>query len=233
MTTSNEILQTLLSNFPLAELSSGEHQDVFESVKKRLIDAPDSGEELKNLYRVTGFSQFAMGLMWMMDRAGKNPGQIAIGLEDETLLLSSFRKAMAEQPSPGEQSTSAAEVKEAGAGEIGEADEKAFASQVEQFSESVQSGSGGTIMFLEDLVTECETIAKQGGVSELVEFCSLLVEFLKFISERELLDDVRVINIVSNVSSTVSQWANTPPDARTGIMEEALNMLRDFKSQFE
>ena len=228
MTQSNEILRTLLSNFPLAELPTGEQQSVFESVKNRLVEAPDSGEELKNLYRVTGFSQFAMGLMWIVDRAEKNPGQIAIGLEDETLLLSSFRKAMAEQFSPGQQSASAAEVKE-----IGEADEKAFAGQVEQFSESVQSGSGGTRMFLEDLVTESETIARQGGASELVEFSSLLAEFLKFISERELLDDVRVINIVSNVSSTISQWANTPPDARTGIMEEALNMLRDFKTQFE
>ena len=228
MTQSNEILRTLLSNFPLAELPTGEQQSVFESVKNRLVEAPDSGEELKNLYRVTGFSQFAMGLMWMVDRAEKKPGQIAIGLEDETLLLSSFRKAMAEQSSPGQQSASAAEVKE-----IGEADEKAFAGQVEQFSESVQSGSGGTRMFLEDLVTESETIARQGGASELVEFSSLLAEFLKFISERELLDDVRVINIVSNVSSTISQWANTPPDARTGIMEEALNMLRDFKTQFE
>ena len=228
MTTSNKILQTLLSNFPLAELSSGEQQNMFESVKNRLIEAPDSGEELNNLYKVTGFSQFAMGLMWMIDRAEKSPGQIAIGLEDETLLLSSFRKAMAEQSSPGQQSASAAEVIE-----IGEADEKAFAGQVERFSESVQSGSGGTIMFLEDLVTESETIARQGGASELAEFCSLLVEFLKFISERELLDDVRVINIVPNISSTVSQWANTPPDARTGIMEEALSILRDYKTQFE
>ena len=230
MTQSNEILRTLLSNFPVAELSSGEHQGVFESVKNRLIEAPDSGEELKNLYRVTGFSQFALGLMWMVDRAEKKPGQIAIGLEDETLLLSSFRKAMAEQSFPGQQSDSAAEV---GGGGTGEADEKAFAGQIEQFSESVQSGSGGTRMFLEDLVTESETIARQGGASELVEFSSLLAEFLKFISERELLDDVRVINIVSNISSTVSQWANTLPDARTGILEEALNMLRDFKTQFE
>lgn len=232
MTKSNEILRTLLSNFPLAELSSGEEQSVFEGVKNRLIEAPDSGEELKNLYKVTGFSQFAMGLMWMVDRVEKQPGQIAIGLEDETLLLSSFRKAMAEQSSLGQQSTSAAGVEEVGGGEGG-GDEKALAGQVEQFSESVQSGSGGTKMFLEDLVTECDTIARQGGASELVEFCFLLAEFLKFISERELLDDVRVINIISNVSSTVSQWANTPPDARTDIMEEALNMLRDFKTQFE
>jgi hypothetical protein len=233
MTKSNEILRTLLSNFPLAELSSGEQQSAFESLKNRLIEAPDSGVELKNLYKVTGFSQFAMGLMWMLDRAESNPGQIALGLEDETLLLSSFRKAMAEHPSLGQQSTSAAEVEEVRGGEIGEVDEKGFAGQVEQFSESVQSGSGGTKMFLEDLVTECDTIARQGGPSELVEFGFLLAEFLRFILERELLDDVRVINIVSNVSSTVSQWANTPPDARSGIMEEALNMLRDFKSQFE
>ena len=48
--------------------------------------------------------------MRMVDRAEKNPGRVALGLEDETLLLSSFRKAMAEYPSLEGETVSAAEV---------------------------------------------------------------------------------------------------------------------------
>jgi hypothetical protein len=233
MTQSNDILRALLANFPAAELPSGEPQRVFEIVKTRITDAPDAGEELKNLYKVKGFSDFAMGLMWMVDRAEKNPGQVSIGPEDETLLLSTFRKAMAEFAPEAAMATPVLDVGQPGGGGTGESDPKEFAGQVEQFSEAVQSGSGGTRMLLEDLASECDGIVQQGGAPDLVEFATLFGEFLKYISESELFDDVRVINILSNVSSAVSSWANTPADARAGLLEEALNMLRDFKTHFE
>jgi hypothetical protein len=233
MTDTNDILRTLLSNFPAGELPAGEPQRLFDVIKTRISDAPDSGEELNNLYKVQGFSDFAMGLMWMVDRAKKNPGQIAIGPEDETLLLSSFRKAIAghapvQAESPAEPSTPTT-----GGLEQTELDVQAFAGQVEQLAEAVQSGSGGTRMLLEDLVVECDTIKGNGGSPDVMEFTTLFAEFLKYLSENELFDDVRVINILSNVSSTVSQWANTPADGRAGILEDALNLLRDFKSHFE
>jgi len=232
MTQSDDILRALLANFPAAELPTGEPQRVFESIKARLTDAPDAGEELKNLYKVKGFSDFAMGLMWMVDRAEKNPGQVSIGPEDETLLLSSFRKAMAEVAPQTAAATPVDEVARPGGG-TGESDPRVFAGQVEQFAESVQSGSGGTRMLMEDLAAECDSVVQQGGDPEFVEFATLFAGFLKFISENELFDDVRVINILSNVSSGVSGWANTPADARAGLLEESLNMLRDFKSHFE
>lgn len=233
MTQSNDILRALLANFPAAELPSGQPQRVFESIRARLTDAPDAGEELKNLYKVKGFSDFAMGLMWMVDRAEKNPGQVSIGPEDETLLLSSFRKAMAEVSPQAAAATHVQDLVQAGGGGTGEADPTVFAGQVEQFVEAVQGGSGGMRMLLEDLVAECDSVVLRGGAPDLVEFTTLFGEFLKFISESELFDDVRVINILSNVSSSVSSWANTPADARAGLLEEALNMLRDFKTHFE
>jgi hypothetical protein len=232
MTQFNEILRALLANFPVAELPSGEPQRVFEKIKTRLSDAADAGEELKNLYRVKGFSDFAMGLMWMVDRAEKNPGQVSIGPEDETLLLSSFRMAMADRSSPSPEAAPVQDLGEAGGG-AGQSDPRVFAGLVEQFAEAVQSGSAGTRMLLEDLVAECDGVVQQGGAQESTDFAQSLGEFLKFISESELLDDVRVINILSNISSTVSGWANSPSYAQTGILEEATNMLRDFKTQFE
>jgi hypothetical protein len=232
MTQSDDILRALLANFPVAELPAGEPQRVFENIKARLTDAPDAGEELKNLYKVKGFSDFAMGLMWMVDRAEKNPGLVSIGPEDETLLLSSFRKAMAEAVPQAATTAPAPELTPSGGGP-GKSDPKAFAVQVEQFAESVQSGSGGTRMLLEDLVTECDSVVQQGSEPDFVELATLFAGFLKYISENELFDDVRVINILSNVSSGISGWANTPVDARAGLLEEALTMLRDSKSHFE
>jgi hypothetical protein len=99
--------------------------------------------------------------------------------------------------------------------------------------EVVQSGIEGRGAQLESLFNECEGIAKHSSDVDFKQFGSLLSDFLKYIAESELLDDVRVINIVSNISSSVSQWAIAPPDARHGLMEEALGMLRDFKTHFE
>jgi hypothetical protein len=233
MTESNDILRALLANFPATELPPGEPQGLFESIKTRLTDAPDADEELKNLYKVKGFSDFATGLMWMVDRAQKNPGQVSVGPEDETLLLSSFRKAIGGVTPPAVEEAPMPEPAPPGAAGSGESDPRIFAGQVEQFAESVQSGSGGTRMLLEDLAVECASVAQQGGAADLVEFATLFEEFLKFISEGELFDDVRVINILSNISSTVSSWANTPADSRSGLLEEALNILRESKSHFE
>lgn len=230
MTKSNDILQALLSNFPVSELGADEHRNLFESLKNRLIDAPDSSDELKNLYKVKGFSDFAMGLMWMVDRAEKNPGQAAIGPQDETLLLSSFRKAMGESLGTGEGTASEAPPATA---ESGTFDEKGFAGQVEQVSDAIQSGSDGAKLLIENLVTESRAIAERGASAELTEFCSLLAEFLNYIAAGELLDDVRTINILSNVSSGILQWSDTPAEGRADVLEEALSMLRDFKSHFE
>jgi hypothetical protein len=205
---------------------------VFENIKTRLVDAPDAAEELKNLYKVKGFSDFATGLMWMVDRAEKNPGKVSIGPEDETLLLSSFRKAVSEGPLEASEVAPEQALGQKG-GATGESDPRVFAGQVEQFAEAVQSGSGGMRMLQEDLAADCESIAQEGGAPDLVEFATLFGDFLKFISEGELFDDVRVINILSNISSTVSGWANAPADGRAGLLEEALNVLRDFKTHFE
>jgi hypothetical protein len=232
MTQSNDILRALLANFPASELPSGEPQRVFENIKTRLADAPDAAEELKNLYKVKGFSDFATGLMWMVDRAEKNPGKVSIGPEDETLLLSSFRKAVSEGPLEASEVAPGQELGPEG-GTTGQSDPRVFAGQVEQFAEAVQSGSGGMRMLLEDLVADCESIAQEGGAPDLAEFASLFGEFLKFISESDLFDDVRVINILSIVSSTVWVWANAPVDGQAGLLEEALIVLRDFKTLFE
>jgi hypothetical protein len=226
MTQTNEVVRTLFANFPIAELGSDEQRRVFDSLKTRFGQTPDAAVELKNLFKVKGFSDFAAVLMWILERAKKDPQLAATSPEDETLLLSTFRRALGD---PGSSSAPAAS---AGVG-TGAIDERDFASQLERFSEVVQSGTKGRGALLESLLNGCDRIVSRTLDDEFKQFGSLLGDFLKYIAEGELLDDVRVINIVSNISSSVSQWAISPPEARHGLMEEALGMLRDFRTHFE
>ncbi len=230
MTQTNEAVRSLLANFPVAELASEEHRRVFEKIKNKLQESSDAREELKDLYRVKGLSDFATALMWIVDRSGKAPELAAITPEDKTLLLSSFRRAVG-GAEPQEVSPAAPQ----GAGDVGTGggDDSAFAAQLEKFSEAVQSGTEGRSLLLEGLFDECEAPPTPGQPDNFNQFKSLMAEFLKYIAENELMDDVRVINIFSNISSTVCQWAISPPEARAGLMDEALTPLRDFKTHFE
>jgi hypothetical protein len=226
MTQTNDVVQTLFANFPIAELESEEQRQIFSRLRSRFASTADAAVELKNLYKVKGFSDFASVMMWILDRTQKDPQSAATSPGDETLLLSTFRRAMGDQGFTSEQVLPAS-------GGTGSTDERGFASQLEHFSESVQSGIEGRGAQLESLFNECEGIANRAAEDDFKQFGALLADFLKYIAESELLDDVRVINIVSNISSSVSQWAIAPPEARKGLMEESLGMLRDFKTHFE
>jgi hypothetical protein len=226
MTQTNDVVRSLIANFPIAELGSEEQRRVFGELKTRFANTADAAVELRNLYKVKGFSEFASVMMWILDRAQKDPRLAATSPQDATLLLSTFRRAM------GEQGFGSEPVLPTDGGS-GSTDEKGFASQLERFSESVQSGIEGRGTELEGLFNECEGIASRTSDADLKQVAGLLADFLKYIAESELLDDVRVINIVSNISSSVSQWAVASPDARHGLMEECLGTLRDFKTHFE
>jgi hypothetical protein len=226
MTQSNEVVRTLFTSFPVAELGSDEHRKVFEQLTKKFTQAADTETELKNLYKVKGFSDFAAVIMWILDKAQKDPRTAGISTQDETLLLSTFRRAM------GEQGATGAPAPKPPFGSAG-GDETGFASRLEKFAEVVQSGADGRGSMLERILDDCEHIAGQTADPDLKQFSTLMADFLKFIAEGELLDDVRVINIVSNIASSISQWVISPPEARHGLMEEALGMLRDFRTHFE
>lgn len=226
MTQTNDVVRALFANFPVAELGSVEQQNVFDKIKHRFSQTADAEVELKDLYKVKGFSDFAAVLMWILERAQKDPQLAAMAPADETLLLSTFRKAMVEQgflaqpaPSPARESSAP--------------DELAFAAQLEKFSEAIQGGVEGRGAMLETLFNDCGDASASNAGDGFAQFSALLADLLKYIAESELLDDVRVINILSNVSSVFTQWASALPEARSGLMEEAMGMLRDFKTHFE
>jgi hypothetical protein len=231
MTQAQEVVQSLLSNVPVDELSSDEQRAVFEKIKERLISASDLNAELQSLYKVKNFSDFALCLMWIVERVEGNPLMQAASPEDETLVFSLFRRAQGEDAvaeAGGGSSTGIA-----GAAEVGSGDPAGFSFLIEQFTERVQSGDESRTVLLGNVLKECEAVAAGEYPQDYKEFCALASEFLNYVSENQLLDDIRVLNILANIPSPVAQWANAAPDARAGLLEEATSVLRDFKSHFE
>jgi hypothetical protein len=116
----------------------------------------------------------------------------------------------------------------------GSEQELKFAILLEQFLESVQSGNDDRTKLLSDIINECNTVLVAGNAAEdYKQFCKLLMDFLKYISNNQYMDDVRVMNILSNIQDPFAQWARNTPDNRMGLLDPVIDILRDFKTMFE
>lgn len=114
-------------------------------------------------------------------------------------------------------------------------DENEFGPLVEKFIEAMQSGADDREALLSSVLSQTHVIVapNSGAGGELREFSQYLIEFLTYINENGFMDDVRVMNILSNVSSPVALWAQAGPDARQGMLAEGIDILKSFKSLFE
>jgi len=56
------------------------------------------------------------------------------------------------------------------------------------------------------------------------QFCQMLVEFLQYITNNQFLDDVRVMNIVSNIQDPFTQWTRNEPENRSGMLDQAIDI---------
>ena len=116
----------------------------------------------------------------------------------------------------------------------GEADEKTFSLLFEKLLEAVQSGTDERSLLSEQLVKEAEKVqAATDADEEYSVFCRLLVEFLDYVAINSLYDDIRAMNILSNVFDPFSQWIKADPGARLGLLEQPIEMLREFRTLFE
>jgi hypothetical protein len=98
----------------------------------------------------------------------------------------------------------------------------------------VQSGNDNRTELLSDLLNECNSVLAAGSAAEdYKQFCTLLTEFLQYISSNQYFDDVRVMNIISNIQDPFAQWARSKLNNRTGILNAVNDTLRDFKTMFE
>lgn len=121
-----------------------------------------------------------------------------------------------------------------GGSTYGSEQERRLAILLEQFLESVQSGNDDRTKLLSDIIDECNIVLTTDSAAEdYKQFCKLLTEFLQYISNNQYLDDVRVMNILSNIQDPFAQWARSKPNDRTGVLDAVNDILRDFKTMFE
>jgi hypothetical protein len=233
MSRAQEILGSLLGTVSARELPTEEHRATFEKIKGRLLAAVDLQGELLALYRVRGFADFALTLMWVAQQAEQNPLMVSASPEDTMHAVSFFRQAVGERSYAAQASAGEEAWKSTGEGEGEVVDVSSFAVTLEQLVEAVQGGDERRSELIERVLQECDAATASSSPDEYKRFCLLLAEFLKYVWKNQLLDDIRVLNILSNIPPPIGQWAITPPEARKGLLEEEIGVLRDFKSHFE
>lgn len=356
MSRSKQYLVSLLESVPITELSDFEHRSAFDQIKSRIAEAEDVVGELKVLYRVNNFSDFALNLLWIAEKVERDPSMLESTPEEQNLTLEAFRRAMgdtgegvgtaastmpaeeisteptAETPSgfgfesttevptgfPSEpeptlasdlpvessieqapesmsvfgptsepsadamagfgptsdQETTAdsmagfgppsesmtdfpsapsleptlepmadfpsfeqpgAEMPAApaSAGEGGA--EAQFAKLVEQFVEAVQTGAENRDAMKEQVLSACAAVLSEGSgaTEDYRNFSQVFTEFINYIFDNQLVDDIRVMNLLSNVTDPVWAWARADEAGRAGMMNAAYDVLRDYKSLFE
>jgi hypothetical protein len=284
MNRSQKYISILLERLPKWELRSYEHQTSLDRIRDRITSAPDIQNELKSLYRVKGFAEFALSLMWIMDRVEKDTTMDESTLAEETLVFEKLRFALGDTAAPSPEAASAQETTDLPSSTelelssssqeslnepapshdmaatpevlldswgkepqaisqtptkdeniiIGTEQISGFAVLLERLLESIQSGNDDRMVLLSNVISECNTVLAAKSVPEdYDQFCKLLVEFLQYISDNQYLDDIRVMNIVSNIQDPVSQWAQSEQDKRAGLLDPAIEILRDYKAMFE
>jgi hypothetical protein len=284
MNRSQKYISILLERLPKWELRSYEHQTSLDRIRDRITSAPDIQNELNSLYRVKGFSEFALSLMWIMDKVEKDTTMDESTLAEETLVFEKLRFALGDTAAPSQEVASAqettdlpssTEVESSSSSQevlnepapsldmaatpdvlldswgkepqaltqtptkdeniiIGTEQISSFAALLERLLESIQSGNNDRITLLSNVISECNTVLAAKEVPEdYSQFCRLLEEFLQYISDNQYLDDIRVMNIVSNIQDPVNQWAQSEQDKRTGLLDPAIEILRDYKAMFE
>jgi hypothetical protein len=314
MLRSRQYITALLDGIPLEEFPAFEHRTAFEQIKEHLIGADDLVGELKTLYRVNNFSDFALSLLWIAEKVERDPSALEWTPDEQTLVVSSFRKAvgeeggvsspafepvtevppalgseqtaespfdfplqpelspeapafpsepaaetlvgpepMAEFPAAETPSESMAEFPSVPAEEFPSAEsapmletpaaapsgegspEVQFAQLVEQFVEAVQTGAENRDAIKDQLLSACQAVLVEGSgaADDYRNFCQVLTEFVSYIMENQLVDDIRVMNLLSNVTDPVWAWARADEAGRAGLLDAAYDVLRDYKSLFE
>ena len=271
MDRNQQYLTLLLEKVPKWELTDPGHEDVFDKIRESLASTQDLGGQLRALYKVSNFAEFALGLMWIANKVERDPTKLESSNEEEIFVFNLLKKAFGEaidgdrassaepdvfgsgssQPKvleqPGSVETASIEETEsppsvpsgidatpipssAGSG----SNEQSFSTTLEKLLEAIQSGSDERNALLEELTREAESIVSQpGSADDYKAFCGYMIEFLKYVTANQLFDDIRVMNMMSNVYDHFSQWAKADPSARTGMLDQPIEILREFKTLFE
>ena len=116
----------------------------------------------------------------------------------------------------------------------GTSDQEIYGRLLERFLEAVQSGGDDRSELLGRLRANHRAIQSDMTVPEEYQrYAALMEDFLGYIDEHQLLDDVRVMNLVTNLQEPFGQWLSTDEANRTGILDQCVESHRDFRTMFE
>jgi hypothetical protein len=276
MDRSQQYIAALLNKVPKWELADPQDQSTFERIKGSLTSAADLRAQLQSLYKVSSFSDVALGLLWITEKVERDPSKVESTLDEESFILGLLKNAFGGSPSEGGQidagsfgqpfgfdfpqpasadgalpdESTPAPVSDFGLTESPVAEsagsfpastdetaggnEQNFSMTLEKLLEAVQSGSEERTVLVEQLSHQAEEIVSaQDTDGDYKAFCGYLLEFLKYVSENQLFDDIRMMNLISNVYDPFSRWATADAVSRAGMLEQPIEMLRDFKALFE
>jgi hypothetical protein len=108
-----------------------------------------------------------------------------------------------------------------------------FAALVEKFVEAMQSGDDARNDLISQVRQQAQGFVGSEAPEMLRKYCQHLQEFLDYVEQNQFMDDVRTMNILSNITSPLSQWAAAAPEQQPGLLDEGVATLMDFKSLFE
>ena len=105
---------------------------------------------------------------------------------------------------------------------------------LEQLVEALQAGADERDHYLVSLRASFTACLSDGSTDDaLRRYAEIVDDFLGYVQENELLDDVRVMNFFTNVQEPFSQWVASPEGEREGVLEQAIDFLTDFRAMFE
>ncbi len=97
MTRSQQYIDILLDHIPKWELREFEHRNLYDQIKEALISTDDLRNKLLTLYKVQGFSDFALYLLWIAERVEKDQSLERSTPEEEKTVFNLFKKAVGEE----------------------------------------------------------------------------------------------------------------------------------------
>lgn len=251
MNRTKEYIAALMDSIQPNKLTSDEQRVTFGRIRDRINNSLNLKEDLQLLYRVINFYNFALVLMYIAEEVEKDPTKSVFTSEEQTLVIWNFIHAMGGAPSDEMQQAGIAPESRVttsdGEGEVEslpiqvsdttpeELTLARFGANLEQFVEAMQQGEETRDALLEQISSETLLISEMakdqlGGIEE----CSELIKiFLEYIRDNDLLDDVRVMNILSNLSAPAQAFQSESREEQETAVKEAIEILRDFRSLFE
>ncbi len=257
MTPNQQYVDALLEAVSSEPFPSEDQRDLLLAIKDRLSGSSDLQEELRRLYRVEGLAEFALALMWTTKQIDRNPDRSEATAEDQYLVSMKFRHAFGAlheeetdapgqeagedalgahgEPEPEPEAPEPAPEERAPVNFAPDAAEDTFPQLLEKFVIAMQAGVDDRTRLFDKVVHSAREIGQPDSdySSDLVEFCSKLVDFLTYAKANNYMDDVRTLNILSTISDAMSSWDTASIESRSGLLSEGIKVLAEFRTHYE